>query len=125
MCRTACRRRRPRWSSEPTPAPSWRRPSRSASSKSTKPNSCAARTANPKLPSHMTAPSIVRQLHASLASHAPDQLVTILQEAGYAAGAGLYTAFAAANNPADLDAELLPEALSDFFTSGGWGTVTI
>jgi len=73
----------------------------------------------------MTTPGIVRQLHASLASHAPDQLVTILQEAGYAAGAGLYTAFAAANNPADLDAELLPEALSDFFTSGGWGTVTI
>jgi len=73
----------------------------------------------------MTAPSIVRQLHASLASHAPDQLVTILQEAGYAAGAGLYTAFAAAHNPADLDADLLPEALSEFFASGGWGTVTI
>ena len=34
----------------------------------------------------MTAPSIVRQLHASLAAHAPDQLITVLQEAGYAAG---------------------------------------
>jgi len=73
----------------------------------------------------MTAPSIVRQLHASLASHAPDQLITILQEAGYAAGDGLYKAFAAVNNPADLDADLLADALSEFFTSGGWGTVTI
>jgi predicted hydrocarbon binding protein len=72
-----------------------------------------------------TTPSIVRQLHASLAAHAPDQLVTILQEAGYAAGEGLYQAFAAANNPAELDADLLPEALSDFFRTGGWGSVTI
>src|SRR5437867_4897004 len=73
----------------------------------------------------MTAPSLVRQLHASLAAHAPDQLVTILQEAGYAAGQGLYTAFAALNNPTDLDADLLGETLSEFFTSGGWGTVTM
>ncbi len=73
----------------------------------------------------MTTPTIVRQLHASLATHAPDQLVTILQEAGYAAGAGLYQAFAAVNNPTDLDADLLGETLSEFFTSGGWGAVTM
>ena len=73
----------------------------------------------------MTTPSIVRQLHASLASHAPDQLVTILQEAGYAAGEGLYRAFSAANNPAELDADLLGETLSEFFQSGGWGSVSI
>ncbi|HEY7194495.1 MAG TPA: V4R domain-containing protein [Gemmatimonadales bacterium] len=73
----------------------------------------------------MTTPSIVRQLHASLAAHAPEQLVTILQEGGYAAGEGLYQAFAAANNPAELDADLLPETLSDFFRTGGWGSVTI
>jgi predicted hydrocarbon binding protein len=73
----------------------------------------------------MTAPSIVRQLHASLAAHAPDQLVTVLQEAGYAAGEGLYKAFAAANNPTELDANLLGDALSDFFRTGGWGSVTI
>jgi predicted hydrocarbon binding protein len=73
----------------------------------------------------MTTPSIVRQLHASLAAHAPDQLITILQEAGYAAGAGLYQSFAATNNPADLDADLLGETLSEFFTNGGWGTVTM
>jgi predicted hydrocarbon binding protein len=73
----------------------------------------------------MTAPSIVRQLHASLASHAPDQMVTILQEAGYAAGEGMYRAFAAGTNPAELDAELLGDTLSEFFTTSGWGTVTI
>ena len=70
-------------------------------------------------------PSIVRQLHASLATHAPDQLITILQEAGYAAGDGLYKAFTAVNNPTDLDADLLGETLSEFFANGGWGTLTI
>src|SRR5437867_8154748 len=125
MCPTACPKRRPRWSSAPTRAPSWRRRSRSGSRKSTKPNSCAARTANPKLPSHMTAPSIVRQLHASLAAHAPDQLITVLQEAGYAAGEGLFKAFTAVTSATDLDAGMLGETLSEFFTSGGWGAVTL
>ena len=73
----------------------------------------------------MTAPSIVRQLHASLASHAPDQLITVLQEAGYAAGEGLFKAFTAVNSPTDLDADMLADALSEFFTSSGWGTVTL
>lgn len=70
-------------------------------------------------------PGILRQLHASLATHAPEQAVTILQEAGYAAGEGLFRAFTAANNPADLDADLLAPTLSEFFTSGGWGSVTV
>jgi predicted hydrocarbon binding protein len=70
-------------------------------------------------------PAVVRQLHASLMSRAPDQAIAILQEAGYAAGDGLYRAFAAVNNPPDLDADLLAETLSEFFTSGGWGTVTM
>ena len=73
----------------------------------------------------MTVPGILRQLHASLAAHAPDQLITILQEAGYAAGEGLYRSFAAAHNPADLDADMLAATLSEFFSSGGWGSVTI
>ncbi|HWC72901.1 MAG TPA: V4R domain-containing protein [Gemmatimonadales bacterium] len=73
----------------------------------------------------MTVPGILKQLHASLAAHAPDQLITILQEAGYAAGEGLYRDFAATNNPADLDADMLAETLSQFFTSGGWGSVAI
>jgi predicted hydrocarbon binding protein len=73
----------------------------------------------------MTAPSIVRQLHASLAAHAPDQLITILQEAGYAAGEGLFKAFTSVNSATELDADLLGDTLSEFFTSGGWGTVTL
>jgi predicted hydrocarbon binding protein len=73
----------------------------------------------------MTAPGIVRQLHASLAAHAPDQLITVLQEVGYAAGEGLFKDFTAANNPTDLDADMLGETLSEFFTSRGWGAVTI
>ena len=74
----------------------------------------------------------LRQLHASLANHAPDQAVTILQEAGYAAGEAIYKAFASwlpertgVDSPGNLDAALLAETLSDFFTSGGWGTVTM
>ena len=75
----------------------------------------------------MTAPlpGILRQLHASLATHAPEQAITILQEAGYAAGEGLYKAFTATNNPAELDADLLAPTLSEFFTSSGWGAVTV
>jgi predicted hydrocarbon binding protein len=73
----------------------------------------------------MTAPSIVRQLHASLAAHAPDQLITVLQEAGYAAGEGLFKAFTAVTPATDLDADLLGETLSEFFTNGGWGAVTL
>lgn len=73
----------------------------------------------------MSVPGILRQLHASLATHAPDQVVTILQEVGYAAGEGCYRAFAAVNNPAELDAGLLAQTLSDFFANSGWGTVTI
>jgi hypothetical protein len=70
-------------------------------------------------------PGVLRQLHASLATHAPEQAIPILQEAGYAAGEGLFKTFAAAHNPADLDADLLAPTLSDFFTNGGWGAVTV
>ncbi len=73
----------------------------------------------------MTVPGILRQLHASLVAHAPDQVVTILQETGYAAGEGLYRTFAATHDPAELDADQLAPTLSEFFTTGGWGTVTI
>lgn len=76
-------------------------------------------------PAPVSLPAIVRQLHASLGAHAPEQLVTILQECGYAAGDGLFKAFAADHNPADLDADRLAETLSEFFTTGGWGTVSI
>jgi len=67
----------------------------------------------------------LRQLHASLTTRTPDDAIAILQEAGYAAGEGLYRSFAAVNDPKDLDAGLLAETLAEFFTSGGWGTVTM
>ena len=35
----------------------------------------------------------LRQLHQSLAHYSGDQVVTILQEAGYASGEGIYRAF--------------------------------
>src|SRR5436190_1362848 len=124
MSWTASRRKRPRWSSARTPDRSSRRQKHSASNRSTRRNSCAVRTANPKLAAQMTVPSVLRQLHASLAAHAPDQLVTVLQEAGYAAGEGSYRGFAAwlreragVDSPANLDAGLLAEMLSDFFAS--------
>jgi predicted hydrocarbon binding protein len=73
----------------------------------------------------MTVPGILRQLHASLQSHAPDQLVTILQELGYAAGEGLYRSFSQSNDPQRLDSELLGETLSEFFARSGWGNVSL
>ncbi len=74
----------------------------------------------------------LRQLHASLASRAPDQAIAVLQEAGYAAGEGTYRSFAAwlpgragVDRPEDLDADLLTEVLSDFFVHTGWGTLSM
>src|SRR2546428_13928316 len=73
----------------------------------------------------------LRQLHASLASHAPEQTIAILQEARYAAGEASYRAFAAwlneragVDSPANLDAELLTETLSEFFASRGLRNLT-
>lgn len=71
-------------------------------------------------------------LHASLQNHAPDLAVTILQEAGFASGEGLYQAFAAwltegagVNSPDQLDAERLPDTLSRFFEAQGWGRLEL
>ena len=43
----------------------------------------------------MIGPDGLRALHASLLSHAAEQAVTVLQEAGYGAGGDLYQAFVA------------------------------
>jgi predicted hydrocarbon binding protein len=76
--------------------------------------------------------SALRQLHASLESHAPDHAIAVLQEAGYAAGEATYRAFAAwvpdragVERPEDVDAEQLNEVLSDFFSHAGWGTLAM
>ncbi len=73
----------------------------------------------------------LRVLRASLVHDlGDDQGATRLQEMGYAAGTEVYDAFCEwlpsrtdIEDPADLDASLLPEVLSDFFRSLGWGTV--
>src|SRR6266704_1542903 len=93
-------------------------------------NSCAARTENPKLASDMTAHfgaatdgltigrGALRQLHESLLRDAADHAVNILQEAGFAAGAGVYQAFrtwlpgeTGVAEPQDLEAARLNDVL--------------
>jgi predicted hydrocarbon binding protein len=74
----------------------------------------------------------VRQLHHSLLRDAPDHAITILQEAGFAAGEGVYQAFCAwlplqtgASRPEELDAAQLSDVLSAFFQANGWGTLAV
>lgn len=74
----------------------------------------------------------LRALHASLLSRAPDQALAILQETGYAAGAGVHRAFCAwlpgatgFASPAEIDAGRLSAVLSRFFQSAGWGALAI
>src|SRR3989442_9003227 len=91
------------------PARSSRRRRRSACRSRTRPISCAAHAPNPKLASHMSASAhptaatdgltigrgALRQLHHSLLRHTADEAVAILQEAGFAAGGGVYQSFCA------------------------------
>lgn len=70
----------------------------------------------------------LHQLHRSLAQYAPDAAISILQEAGYASGEGVYRAFcrwlgthAGTERPEELDAAQFGGALSDFFEASGWG----
>lgn len=76
--------------------------------------------------------AMLRQLHASLAAHAPEQAIVILQETGYAAGEATYRAFsdwlpsrAGVDRPEDLDADLLGGLLSEFFSASGWGAIAM
>jgi len=80
----------------------------------------------------MIGPSGLRALHASLASHAPDQAVTVLQESGYGAGAALYDAFVAwvpratgFAKPEEIDAAQLSVVVSRFFEQAGWGDLAV
>jgi predicted hydrocarbon binding protein len=74
----------------------------------------------------------LRQLHHSLFRDAADAAVTILQEAGFAAGDGVYRAFCAwlpaqtgVARPEDLEAARMSDVLSAFFQSTGWGAVSV
>src|SRR5207247_2869133 len=120
-----------------------RRSGPSASRSSTRSNCCAARAKRTKCASVMSASTTarnglaigrsgLRQLRASLLSRTPDQAITVLQEAGYASGQDVYAAFCTwltgrhgVPTPQDLDAELLSDALSEFFRSYGWGTLAV
>src|SRR2546428_316607 len=72
----------------------------------------------------------LRQLREGLLRHAPDHAVNILQQAGFAAGEGIYRAFqtwlpgqAGVTRPEELDAAQLNDVLSAFFHAAGWGAV--
>ena len=73
----------------------------------------------------------LRQLHDSLVRDAPDFTVPILQEVGFAAGAGVFQAFGTwlqaetGIAPDDLDAGRLNDVLSAFFQATGWGSVSV
>src|ERR1700688_2337324 len=72
------------------------------------------------------------QLRRSLLRDAADHAVAILQEAGFAAGEGIYQAFCGwviaetgVSEPQELDAARLPMLLSAFFQAIGWGSLTV
>lgn len=74
----------------------------------------------------------LRQLHTSLLRDASDHAINILQDAGFAAGAGVYQAFCAwlpdhagVARPEDLDATQLGGVLTEFFQASGWGALTV
>jgi predicted hydrocarbon binding protein len=74
----------------------------------------------------------LRALRQSLLLHVPEQAITILQEAGYSSGEEVFQAFSdwlraqqGVTSPEELDAAMLNDALSDFFRSRGWGTLSL
>src|SRR5882724_781656 len=78
------------------------------------------------------APRVLQQLRASLERDTGLQAATYLQEAGFAGGEALHTAFAAwladaygIERPGELDAQYLGEALWRFFAELGWGTLSV
>lgn len=77
-------------------------------------------------------PEALRHLRGALERHLPEHAAALLQEAGFAGGAGLAAAFGAwvsarygVASPADLDVRWLGEALSGFLAEAGWGAVTV
>jgi predicted hydrocarbon binding protein len=74
----------------------------------------------------------LHQLRASLLRDAADHATTILQEAGFAAGEGVFQAFCAwlprevgVARPDEVDAGQMNDVLSAFFRAIGWGAVSI
>ena len=74
----------------------------------------------------------LRALHHAVFALAPEQAVTILQQAGFATGEGVYDAFrtwvpqhTGVAAPEEIDAAQLSELLTQFFESLGWGSLTV
>lgn len=74
----------------------------------------------------------LHRLRLTLENDMGDRAAGFLQEAGYAAGADIYGRFAewlseeaGLDDPAQLDVEFLPEMMSRFFESTGWGNIQI
>lgn len=77
-------------------------------------------------------PEALRHLRGALERHAPEHAAAVLQEAGFAGGAGLAAAFGTwvsarygVAEPGDLDVRWLAEALAGFLGESGWGTVAV
>lgn len=74
---------------------------------------------------------LLHQLRAALERDQGPQAAAVLQEAGFAGGGELYSAFAAwatstydVTDPGELDQSHLSEALTQFFVATGWGPLT-
>ncbi len=77
-------------------------------------------------------PQALHQLRLLLENDLGDRAAGFLQEAGYAAGDNIYNSFAGwlrkeagMDDPTELDVKFLPEMLSGFFESTGWGNVEL
>lgn len=77
-------------------------------------------------------PETLHALRASLETALGDDCAAVLQHAGFSGGDELYDAFGEwldhntdLDDPAELDAALLSEALSNFFAELGWGEINV
>ena len=75
---------------------------------------------------------VIHQLRASLERDTGVQAAAYLQEAGFAGGEELYTAFSewlsarnGVSKPADMDIDFLGEVLGEFFAEQGWGRLDV
>jgi predicted hydrocarbon binding protein len=92
----------------------------------------SAPSSPPPRPGPRLGRKVIHQLRAALERDTGLQAASYLQEAGFAGGEELYGEFTAwlrstrgVERPADLDAQFLNEALSEFFALQGWGALGI
>lgn len=92
----------------------------------------SAPSSPPPRPGPRLGRKVIHQLRAALERDTGLQAASYLQEAGFAGGEELYAEFTewlrstrGVERPADLDAQFLNEALSEFFAVQGWGALGI